>query len=198
MDKKENFVSHYLERLKKLLDVYQSETFDACCDMVKETYLNGQTLFICGNGGSLGTANHMVNDLSKGTFVQGRKPLRVIGLDSSSNMTAFANDEGYEQVFVGQMKTLWNKGDVLLAISASGNSANAVKAAQFAKNNGGRVIALVGFSGGELKTLADVALHFEADNFGLVEDAHMVFSHLVSQSMRSFIESEGPPCDLIF
>lgn len=187
------FAEKYLTETLPLFQEYSSPEFLKAMTLMEQAYLNGQTVFICGNGGSAGTANHMVNDLSKGSVVEGKKRLRVVGLsDNMSLLTAYANDCGYETVFVEQLKSLWKKGDLLIAISASGNSENVVRAARFALEGGGSVIGLVGFSGGKLKELSQPAIHFKSHNYGAVEDAQLMFSHLSSQYLHQFIKEKGP------
>jgi len=135
----------------------------------------------------------MVNDLAKGSVVDGKKRLRVLGLaDNLSLLTAYANDCGYDSIFIEPMKSLWKKGDILIAISASGNSPNVVKAAEYARENGGEVIGLVGFSGGKLKELSNFPIHFKSHNYGSVEDAQLMFSHLSSQFLHQYIKENGP------
>ena len=95
-----------------------------------------------------------------------------------SLLTAYANDCGYETVFEEQLKNLLNSGDVCIAISASGNSPNVVRAVEYAKKKGAKVISLVGFTGGKIKPLSDVALYFNTSNYGICEDAQLMFSHL--------------------
>jgi D-sedoheptulose 7-phosphate isomerase len=188
----QDFASRYLQETLPLFQQYQSREFQAAMAAMVEVYQRGSTVMICGNGGSWGTSNHMVNDLAKGSVVEGKKRLRVIGLgDNTSLLTAYANDCGYETVFVEPMKALWNMGDLLIAISASGNSPNVVKAAEYARANGGHVIALVGFSGGKLKEIADLPIHFQSKNYGSVEDAQLMFSHLSSQFLHQYIKANG-------
>jgi D-sedoheptulose 7-phosphate isomerase len=134
----------------------------------------------------------MVNDLAKGSNVEGKKRLRVIGLgDNTSLLTAYANDCGYDTVFVEPMKNFWKKGDILIAISCSGNSPNVVKAAEYARANGGQVIGLIGFSGGKLKELSTFPIHFKSHNYGSVEDAQLMFSHVSSQYLMQYIKHAG-------
>jgi D-sedoheptulose 7-phosphate isomerase len=191
------FANQYLKETLPLFKEYESETFQSAMSAMVETYLAGGTVYICGNGGSWGTSNHMVNDLAKGSVVEGKKRLRVMGLgDNTSLLTAYANDCGYETVFVETMKGLWRRGDLLIAISCSGNSPNVVKAAEFARSNGGRVIGLLGFSGGKLKDLSDFPIHFKSHNYGSVEDAQLMFSHLSSQYLHHYIKEQGPAFEL--
>lgn len=183
------FAGKYLTETLPLFQEYAGPEFQSAMDALVKAYAAGSTIFICGNGGSAGTAGHMVNDLAKGSVVDGKKRLRVIGLaDNMSLLTAYANDNGYESIFVEQMKSLWNPGDVLIAISCSGNSPNVVKAAEYARANGGEVISLVGFSGGKLKDLSNHPIYFKSYNYGSVEDAQLMFSHLSSQYLYKFIK----------
>lgn len=187
------FASQYLKETLPLFSEYEGEAFQAAMGAMVEAYHRGSTVFICGNGGSWGTGNHMVNDLAKGSVVEGKKRLRVVGLgDNTSLLTAYANDYGYDTVFVEPMKNLWRKGDILIAISASGNSPNVVKAAEYARANDGQVIGLVGFSGGKLKELSSFPIHFKSDNYGSIEDAQLMFSHLSSQYLHRYIKTAGP------
>jgi len=173
---------------------YTTATFDHMLGELEELYKRDGTLFICGNGGSAGTSNHMVNDLSKGTSVIGKRRFRVLGLsDNMSLLTAWGNDNGYETVFVEQLKNVWRPGDMLLVISASGNSPNVVMAAEWVKKQKGRVLGLLGFSGGKALELSDLALHFRSFNYGAVEDAHLMFSHLASQYLCKYIKEFGIP-----
>lgn len=185
------FVSSYLDEAHRIFEVYRGKEFVDAMDLLWTAYKENKQVFIFGNGGSAGTSNHMVNDLSKGTSVAGKKRLRVIGLsDNMSLLTAYANDCGYETVFEEQLKNLMNPGDVSIVISASGNSPNIVRAAEYARANGGKVISLVGFSGGKLKPLSNVAVYFETFNYGICEDAQLMFSHLSSQFLCNRIKSE--------
>ena len=187
------FANDYLKQTLPLFNEYQGPDFQRAMQEMVEVYKRGSTVYICGNGGSAGTSNHMVNDLSKGTVVEGKQRLRVVGLaDNMSLLTAYGNDCGYESIFVEQLKSLWRKGDFLIAISASGNSENVVRAVDFARKNAGKVLSLVGFSGGKIKANSDYVVHFKSHNYGAVEDAQLMFSHLSSQYMHQFIKANGP------
>jgi D-sedoheptulose 7-phosphate isomerase len=184
------FVKKYLDEAHGIFDVYKTEHFGRAMDLMWAAYIDNKQIFIFGNGGSAGTSSHMVNDLSKGTAVPEKKRLKVIGLsDNISLMTAYANDMGYETIFEEQLKNLLNPGDVCIAISASGNSPNVIRGVEYAKKTGAKVIGLVGFAGGKLKPLSDVALYFETHNYGICEDAQLMFSHLSSQFLRHKIEN---------
>ena len=139
-------------------------------------------LYILGNGGSSATASHMVNDLGTGLRRRDIINLDVVSLgDNSPVVTAIANDIGYENIFYMQMKGLINPKDVILAISCSGNSPNIVKAVEYAKEQGCKIIGVTGFDGGKLKELANIKFHVEAPKgeYGLVEDVHMILDHII-------------------
>lgn len=185
-----DFVGKYLEEAHQIFEVYRSDDFSKAMELLWNVYQTNKQVFIFGNGGSAGTSNHMVNDLAKGTAVEGKKRLRVIGLaDNMSLLTALANDCGYETVFAEQLKNLLNPGDLCIAISASGNSPNVVKACEYAQATGAKVLGLVGFSGGKVKELSHVALHFKTGNYGICEDAQLMFSHLSSQFLYQKIKT---------
>jgi D-sedoheptulose 7-phosphate isomerase len=186
----QDFAGRYLDEAHGIFEVYRSPAFAKATELMWQAYQENKQVFIFGNGGSAGTSSHMVNDLSKGSAVEGKKRLRVIGLaDNMSLLTAYANDMGYENVFSEQLKNLLNPGDVCIAISASGNSPNVIRAVEYAKEKKAQVISLVGFSGGKLRPLSDVALYFETYNYGICEDAQLMFSHLSSQFLYEKIKN---------
>ena len=125
---------------------------------------------------------HFANDLSIGTRTGDNRPFRAISLtDNVAVMTALANDEGYDAMFIDQLKVHFSEGDSLVAISASGNSPNVIVAVEYVKSRGGTVVGLTGFDGGKLRQLSDISLHVATDKgeYGPVEDMHMIFDHLI-------------------
>jgi D-sedoheptulose 7-phosphate isomerase len=143
----------------------------------------GATIYVAGNGGSAATASHWVNDLGKATKQSGRTPLRVMGLtDNVSWLTALANDEGYERVFAGQLENFAQPGDVLVVISASGNSRNLVCAVELAKQREVLTIGFLGFDGGALKDMVDEHLWLPTEKgaYQLAEDGHAVLCDIVT------------------
>jgi D-sedoheptulose 7-phosphate isomerase len=147
---------------------------------------NGATIYIAGNGGSAATASHWVNDLGKATKAAGRGPMRVMSLsDNVSWLTALANDEGYERVFSGQLENFARAGDVLIVISASGNSPNLLHAVDLAARQGILTIGLLGFDGGALKTKVHeyLWLRTEKGAYGLVESAHALLCHVLTDCL---------------
>ena len=142
-------------------------------------------VYACGNGGSAAIANHLLCDFQKGLQTNpGLKP-RVVSLSAHLELiTAIANDISYDEVFVYQLRTMARPGDALMTISSSGNSENIVRAATWAKANGIPTISLNGFSGGRSAEIADVSIHVDAQNYGVVEDVHQSIMHLFSQYLR--------------
>lgn len=176
MERIQKYITHLqgvLERLK-LEDVRQS------IDVIMEAYHANKQIFVIGNGGSASTASHLACDLGKGTSVAGKPRFRVISLtDNVATMTAWSNDVAYEDVFVEQLKNLVNPGDVVIGISASGNSENVIRAMQHAVDMGCQTIGWSGFGGGKLATICDVNVVVDSDQYGPVEDVHLILNHVL-------------------
>jgi D-sedoheptulose 7-phosphate isomerase len=176
------FVKDYLTRLKSILDDVDPDIINEIICSFEETIQNKSRIFIIGNGGSSATASHMVNDLGAGLRRRNLRNFDVLSLnDNSPVVSAIANDIGYENIFFMQMKGLLNPADVIVAISCSGNSPNIVKAVDYAKKIGCKVIGLTGFDGGQIKQKSDICFHINVPNgeYGLVEDAHMILDHII-------------------
>jgi len=179
------FAHGYFNYLKKILDSITPESIDRLVEEFESARAGGSTIFVAGNGGSATTATCMANDIGFDVIKKTgtAKPFRVLALnDNTSVLTAIANDVGYENVFLNQLKIHYRQGDKLLAISASGNSPNVVIAAQWVKKKGGRVISFVGFKGGKLKDISDVVVHVKSETgeYGPVEDAHLILNHVLA------------------
>lgn len=171
---------NYLGELLSNLD-YQTMVKVANCFLRARE--RGSTVFFLGNGGSAATASHFAQDLGEVGRKAGTKNFKTISLcDNVPFITALSNDYGYDKIFTGQLSNLFKKGDVLVAISASGNSSNVVEAVKLAKKLGGTTIALVGFGGGKLAHLCDYVFHVKTKDgeYGPVEDIHLVFEHMVT------------------
>ena len=185
MDRK-NIVDSYLKsykiRLNNILDQLTQDNLEPVITAIIDTFKRGNTLFVAGNGGSAATASHMQVDFSFFVryFTQFRPKIRAI-TDNVPMMTAVGNDTSFDNIFVEQLKGHFVPGDSLLCISASGNSENVVRAAQYANDNGGVSIAWVGFSGGKLKDVSKVSLHLENEkgDYGPIEDMHMILDHII-------------------
>ena len=143
------------------------------------------SIYVCGNGGSAAISNHFICDHLKGVQTDTKVLPRIISLVSNmETVTAVSNDISYDDVFVYQLATLAESGDVLVTISSSGDSENVVRAVQWAKDSDCRTISMTGFNGGRTAALADVNLHVEGDNYGIVEDIHQSLMHILAQFLR--------------
>ncbi len=181
----------YIERLSALMGSADLDMLRRVVEELERARDRGATVFIAGNGGSSATAAHWVNDLGKAAKRPDRQPIRVMGLtDNVPWLTALANDEGYDRVFAGQLENFAGPADVLIVISASGNSLNLIEAVRLARERGLSTIAFLGFDGGRLKDLVDVPfwLPTERGAYGLVESAHAAFADIVTGSL---IEDHG-------
>ena len=179
------FANGYFNYLRQVLNSIMPDSIDKLVEVFENARAAGNTIFVAGNGGSATTATSMANDIGFDIIKKTgtNKPFRVLALtDNTSVITATANDLGYENVFLNQLKIHYRQGDKLLAISASGNSLNIVAAAEWVKEQGGCVISFVGFTGGKLKALSDVVVHVKSEigEYGPVEDAHLVLNHILA------------------
>lgn len=180
-----SFADDYFDRITKASNLVDRDKLVQAANVLERTYKENQTLYVCGNGGSAATAGTFVCDHTKLVQTDTSLTARVVSLSGNMSMlTAIANDLSYDDVFLFQLKTLANSGDVLLAISASGNSENIVNAATWARKNQMKVIAFTGFEGGRMASLATVHLHVEADNYGIIEDVHQSLMHMLAQYIR--------------
>lgn len=177
--------NEYLNSLKETIAELNLSELERIVDALQEAQENARQVFLFGNGGSAATASHFACDLAKQAAVPGKPRLRAISLtDNLAMITAIANDISYDDIFVEQMAVLWNRGDLAIGISASGNSPNVLKATEYAKEHGGKTIGFSGFGGGQLAGMADLNITFSARNYGVVEDMHLVLTHLISQTLR--------------
>lgn len=163
----------------------EQSALDGAAQLLLEAYQGGRRVFACGNGGSAAIANHLQCDHLKGIRTTTDLLPRVVSLSSNVELiTAIANDVAYDDVFAFQLQSQSSAGDVLIAISSSGRSANIVRALAWARDNRLRTIALTGFSGGEARALADVTIHVDGTNYGVVEDVHQAVMHGLAQYIR--------------
>lgn len=177
----QDFIKKYFGYLSEILAKISADDVTKMIQVIEKARNEDKTVFFIGNGGSAATASHFANDLSIGTRSQ-KKPFRVMSLtDNVAVITAVGNDFGYEEIFTKQLQSYMNKGDVVVAISASGNSPNVVKAIEWANKNGATTISLTGFDGGKIKELTHVNLHVPSakGEYGPVEDLHMIFDHVI-------------------
>jgi len=188
----------FLERVGQELLRVDSVEVKALADVMYECYKQDRFIFICGNGGSGSNASHFCEDIGKGTlrredFENDRKRrVRIVSLtDNTPYILAWGNDEGFERIFVEQLKNLSRPGDLLIAISGSGNSPNVLRAVDWANRNNLKTFGCTGFSGGKLRTLAHQNLHVPLDDMGIVETIHLAAFHWVVDDLHRRISLTG-------
>lgn len=187
-------VRPFMERVgQELLRVDPTEVH-ALSDAIFECYKAGRFVFVIGNGGSGSNASHFCEDMGKGTLRREdfdndrKKRLRILSLtDNTPYILAWGNDEGFDRVFVEQLKNLASPGDLLVAISGSGNSPNVLRAVEWANRNGLKTFGCTGFSGGKLRNLAQQNLHVPIEDMGIVESIHLTAFHWVVDNMLARI-----------
>lgn len=186
------FAKGYLDYLGEVLSSLDVEAIGSFIGVLLEARECGARIFFCGNGGSASTASHFANDLAMGCQ-SWEKPFRAVSItDNVSILTALSNDYGYDEVFVRQLQTQMARGDVVVAISASGNSPNVLKAIEYAKANGAFTVGLTGFDGGQLKQEAHLNLHIPTNKgeYGPAEDGHIIIDHLVGSYLLNLCRAE--------
>ena len=184
-------VINYVAALQDTLNQLPKEAIVRVIELLHCARLEGKQIFIMGNGGSASTATHFVCDLAKNTRKDGWPPYKVIGLsDNMALFSAYANDEGYENVFAQQLANLVMPEDIVIAISASGNSRNVLNAVLLAKSHGATTIGLTGFDGGSLATMVDINVHVNSRVIEHVEDIHLMLEHMIVKSLREHVHAE--------
>jgi D-sedoheptulose 7-phosphate isomerase len=184
------FSKSYFTYLTSVLDRISEEESEAFVTVLLEARIRESVVYFIGNGGSAATASHFANDISIGTRCY-EKPFRVLSLcDNQAIITAIANDDGYENIFSQQLSVLLKKNDVVVAISASGNSPNLIKAIKTAKDMNAITVGITAFDGGTLKKSVDISLHVptEKGEYGPSEDAHMILDHLIGSYLNRYIK----------
>ncbi len=184
-------VRSFLERVGEELRRIDPAQVKALADTMHDCYQNGRFIFLIGNGGSGSNASHFCEDVGKGTLRREdfdndkKKRFRVLSLtDNTPYILAWGNDEGFERVFVEQLKNLAGPGDLLIAISGSGNSPNILRAVEWANAHGVKTFGCTGFGGGKLRTLAGQNLHVPLDDMGIVESIHLTAFHWVVDDLH--------------
>mgnify|MGYP001029470172 CR=1 FL=1 len=185
-------VQKYFADLKDTIDLLEDAPIETAVSTLHNARLNEKQIFVMGNGGSASTATHFVCDLNKNTGADWLPHFRLIGLtDNMAIFAAYANDEGYENVFVNQLANFLRPGDVVVGISASGNSENVLRAMQYANETGeNTTIGLTGFSAGKLGPMVDIHMHVPSDNIEQVEDLHLVLAHLMTTALKQKVQEE--------
>ena len=180
----QDYIDGLSDNLKELLQQNAAEI----ADIIFDAYKKGKQIFIMGNGGSATTASHFANDLKLGRAVNGRPHVRATSLtDNIAVITALANDIDYSSIFTEQLVGQLNEGDVVIGISASGNSPNVLKAIELSRSQGATTIGFSGFGGGRLKEITYKCIVLSCRDYGQVEDAHLCLAHIVTYLVRDKI-----------
>jgi D-sedoheptulose 7-phosphate isomerase len=189
-----NHFATYTDDIKHSLDQLPFELLEEIVECLHRARIAEQQVFILGNGGSAATATHFACDLGKNTVVPNLPRFRVMALtDNISFLTALANDMGYENIFSEQLANFIKRSDVVIAISASGNSPNILKAIQLAKSNHALTIGWSGYHGGKLASLVDLPIIVPNHCIEQIEDIHMILAHMVTRSVRQAAEKHSAP-----
>jgi D-sedoheptulose 7-phosphate isomerase len=185
-------IDAYYDREKTAIDKLDRKELNAAMNALLDAYEREATVYVFGNGGSSATASHMVCDFNKGTCYDLKKKFHFVCLnDNIPVMMAIANDDSFENVFVYQLQDRLQKNDLVLAISGSGNSHNVIKAIDYAKQVGCKIIGMTGYDGGKLAKMADYQLHVPADDMQITEDLHMGFDHMIMQIFWKYLAAKN-------
>ena len=179
-------IATYVDELRTALEQTLSQDLERAVDLIRDARARDATIYFCGNGGAASTASHFACDLGKNTAHPVKGRFRTIALvDNIPAVTAWGNDNGYDQIFVEQAKNLMRSGDVLVAISGSGNSPNVLLVADYARSIGCAVLGLIGFQGGTLKEKCDVALVVPGRTIEQAEDGQLILNHAICTAVRA-------------
>lgn len=183
------YVADYVRGLKTLLDALDPALVTRIVDAFWDAYQRDARLVLCGNGGSGSTSSHLVCDFQKNVYLDGGKPFEVVALtDSPALLLAWGNDTHFDNVFAGQARTWLRRGDVLLAISGSGNSKNVLEAVKVADEVGATTIGFCGYEGGKLAEVVHIPVVIRQPNMQQIEDLHMILGHIVFSALRDRIK----------
>ncbi|MGE4651089.1 MAG: SIS domain-containing protein [Myxococcota bacterium] len=174
----------YFEHLQALMNRLDLAEVEAAIELIRSAGQEKRKILVCGNGGSALTASHYINDWNKMAFLSTGTPFRGTCLsDNMGLMTAYSNDISYDDVYSEQLKNLMDPGDLVIAVSGSGNSENVVRALEYANGAGGVTLAISGYDGGKIKQLAQHSLWVPSFDMQLCEDLHFIFGHMVMKSL---------------
>jgi len=189
MESKTEYLSCYLKNMVTAIEHFESEGFLKMIMMLKEARQASKNVFIIGNGGSASSASHIANDWIKSTRQQGKPDLKVLTINDIAIFSAYANDVGYESVYAEQIRSFGGEGDVLIALSTSGNSPNILKAIQAAKEMGIKTIGWTGKTGGEMRNEVDLCLGTTTDYCGMIEDMQMIYGHIITIALSDEVNT---------
>jgi D-sedoheptulose 7-phosphate isomerase len=185
------FAASYKDDLLNAINRIDLDKVEKATSWLREARDTDHHIFTCGNGGSASTASHFVCDIVKGASYQREKRFRILALtDSLPTLTAYSNDVNYEAVFVEQLKNFAHSGDVLIAISGSGNSPNVLRAVEYARSIGCKTIGLTGRDGGKLGQAAELNIQVPVQHMGRIEDAHLIVCHMMAYELMEGTDNQ--------
>jgi D-sedoheptulose 7-phosphate isomerase len=191
-----DFVDDYYRRFVEVLQRFDRGPLEGVLEALERVQASGGTIWVAGNGGSAAIADHTVCDATKGTYVDGRPPLRTVSLSSNVAMlTALSNDFCYADAYWQQLVYYLRPNDAVLLVSSSGSSPNVVEACRYARKKGVTTIAFVGFEGGALRDLADHVVWVPVENYGMAEDTHQSLVHVITQYLKARAEAAAQSTD---
>jgi D-sedoheptulose 7-phosphate isomerase len=177
-------VLNYLNAHHQLAKKIDTELFQTGIEMIRDAFQSGKKIITCGNGGSASTASHYITDWNKMVNLATGKKFRGVSLcDNVGLVTAYGNDLTYADVFAGQIDALMDEGDLLVAVSGSGNSQNILKAIEAARSADGKILGVVGYDGGKMKSMCDHCVWVPSFDMQLCEDVHLMFGHMVMKTL---------------
>lgn len=181
-------IEDYLTQLKEALNSLDVHDVNTVLNVIKSAYEGEKTIFIMGNGGSAATASHIVCDINKGVSFGKNKRFKMMCLnDNIPTILAYANDFSYDDVFVEQLKNFLRSGDIVIGISVSGNSANVLKAIEYANEKNAITVGLCGYNGGHLKKKVKYFIHVGVDDMQIAEDMHLIIGHIMMRMYEKVI-----------
>lgn len=182
---KNKIISDYIEGLRSCLDELSAQDIEGIADIIFDACNKGKQVFILGNGGSATTASHFARDLQIGTAIEGKPRVRATSLtDNIACVTSLANDIDYDSIFKEQLIGQVGEGDVVIGISASGNSPNVLRGIEFARSQGAIIVGFIGFGGGKLQELSHKCIVLSSRDYGQVEDVHLTLDHIISYLVK--------------
>ena len=197
MESKASINTYFAELEQMLRDISQAH-LQNILSLLEDAYRNGHRIFIMGNGGSAATASHFALDLAKNTIMAGAPRVKAISLtDHVPLITAWSNDTAYEHIFAEQLANMIEPGDLVIGISASGNSLNVINALNVAKRSRAATIGLLGAKGGQIKKLVDAYVLAPGQNIEQEEDAHLILAHIITRHMREVVRSYAQQLALV-
>ncbi len=180
-------IDKYIKEHQNVIKKLDKTKLTKVIDLIFQSYLGGKKIFTCGNGGSASTASHMITDWNKMTTTSTKKKFYGFSLaDNIGIITAYANDTNYENVFKGQLQSIMDKGDILVAISGSGNSKNVINAINYANSIGGLTIGIVGYNGGKVKNITKECVIVPSYDMQICEDIHLMICHMVMKKLGNY------------